>query len=343
MALTPSPDGLGDNVLVQVLPQPNQPDWEPLFNKMFDSGKIPQKWNDMPQEYRDKQMELIKAHDAAAAAAAQKNGLKPPESLYHADMECISTPANGRSTSWVRFRISFNSLTTKLETGTAGQAPGTHWYHAHKHGSTSLHIHNGLAGAFIIESSHDGATTTSSGDSMDGETITGTTRRFIVFQQFDTSQNLERPRNPKGGGPPGQGKGIKQVLINGKLTPTITMAPGEVQLWRMVNATAGNSPGKLTRTTCSRLRDSPSNKRQRTACSSAQTITTINRSPLPTKMCLAGSRWRAGIALTYSFRRRQKPAHTCIPFKGRRNGYVFRQCHGAPVPSPAGRFPPPGP
>src|SRR6185295_18123611 len=43
-----SPDGLGDNVLVQVLPQVNQPDWTSTFNTIFNSGKIPQRWNDMP-------------------------------------------------------------------------------------------------------------------------------------------------------------------------------------------------------------------------------------------------------------------------------------------------------
>ncbi|PYU25247.1 MAG: hypothetical protein DMG30_05955, partial [Acidobacteria bacterium] len=32
-----------------------------------------------------------------------------------------------------------------------GQAPGTHWYHSHKHGSTSVNLFNGLAGALIIE------------------------------------------------------------------------------------------------------------------------------------------------------------------------------------------------
>ena len=32
-----------------------------------------------------------------------------------------------------------------------GQAPGTHWYHAHKHGSTALNVTNGMAGALIIE------------------------------------------------------------------------------------------------------------------------------------------------------------------------------------------------
>ena len=39
-----------------------------------------------------------------------------------------------------------------------GQAPGTHWYHAHKHGSTALNVANSMTGAFIIEgASYDGA------------------------------------------------------------------------------------------------------------------------------------------------------------------------------------------
>ena len=36
-----------------------------------------------------------------------------------------------------------------------GQSPGTHWYHAHKHGSTALNLANGLAGALIIEGDYD--------------------------------------------------------------------------------------------------------------------------------------------------------------------------------------------
>ena len=36
-----------------------------------------------------------------------------------------------------------------------GQAPGTHWYHAHKHGSTALNLANGMAGALIIEGDYD--------------------------------------------------------------------------------------------------------------------------------------------------------------------------------------------
>ena len=250
-----SPDGLGDNVLVQVLPQVNQPDWSGTFNTIFNSGKIPPRWIDMPDDYQTKQMDMIQQHDAEAAAQAAKNKLPPPQSLYEADQKMI---AAGQ---WPQYLMGafpnffqvpdYDTATGKFNSGgngyNAGQAPGTHWYHAHKHGSTSLHILNGLAGAIIIESSHEGGYDHvirrfyGWGDSY------GDHEKIIVFQEFEnTGQNLEKAKNPKGGGPPGQGKGSKQVLVNGKLTPTITMQPGEVQLWRLINATDGNNPGKLT-------------------------------------------------------------------------------------------------
>ena len=33
-----------------------------------------------------------------------------------------------------------------------GQAPGTHWYHAHKHGSTAINISNGMTGVEQVQS-----------------------------------------------------------------------------------------------------------------------------------------------------------------------------------------------
>src|SRR5262249_28716488 len=116
--------------------------------------------------------------------------------------------------------------------------PGTHWYHAHKHGSTSLHMRNGLAGAFIIESAREGGYDHfirrfyGWGDQYSDH------EKIFVFQQYDPTQNLERPGQ-------GQGKGSKQTLVNGQLKPTITMRPGEVQLWRFVNATEGNLSGGI--------------------------------------------------------------------------------------------------
>lgn len=243
------PDGLGDNVLVQVMPQLN-PD-SSTFDQIFDSGKIPQKWADLPRAYRTQQMELIKAYDRDAAAAAAKNKLLPPDSLYHANMRMIDAG------DWPQYLMGafpnffhipdYDKCKSANPACKAGQAPGTHWYHAHKHGSTSLHIRNGLAGALIIESSQEGGYDHvirkfyGWGDSY------GKHEKILVFQQYDTTQNLERsPR--AAGGPPNPGVGTAQVLINGKLTPTIAMQPGEVQLWRLINATQGNGPGIIKNT-----------------------------------------------------------------------------------------------
>jgi FtsP/CotA-like multicopper oxidase with cupredoxin domain len=239
------PDGLGDNVLVQVIPQPNQKDWLPTFTKIFNSGKVPQEWKDMPENYRDEQMDLIKKYDDASSIAAKKNGLLPPGSLYEANKRMIDAgewpqyimgafPNFFTIPDYDKTPGAFNSGGNGYK---AGQAPGTHWYHAHKHGSTSLHILNGLAGAFIIESSKEGGYDHVIRKFYNWGDTYGEHEKILVFQQYDPNQNLERP----GAG----GKGIKQVLVNAKLTPTITMKAGDVQLWRLVNATVGNKAGVI--------------------------------------------------------------------------------------------------
>jgi FtsP/CotA-like multicopper oxidase with cupredoxin domain len=108
-----------------------------------------------------------------------------------------------------------------------GQAPGTHWYHSHKHGSTSINLFNGLEGALIIEDNsptgYDGALKgyySKQGQKLD--------QFVLVLQQITDTINM-LVTNASGGPPP--------VLVNGQLTPTITMQPGQIQLWRCINAT----------------------------------------------------------------------------------------------------------
>ncbi len=106
-----------------------------------------------------------------------------------------------------------------------GQAPGTHWYHAHKHGSVALQLLNGMAGAFIIEGEFD--------DQLEA-LMPGLrkTEKVLVIQQLGDNITVE-PGPPiytcAGGNP--------LPLVNGQLQPTITMQPGEIQRWRMINAT----------------------------------------------------------------------------------------------------------
>jgi FtsP/CotA-like multicopper oxidase with cupredoxin domain len=105
-----------------------------------------------------------------------------------------------------------------------GQAPGTHWYHAHKHGSTDINVSDGMTGAFIIEGEYDDVLNgyyAAGGAGNQG----GLTQQVMVFQQLTT---VPRILSSTGGG-------AAAVAVNGRRQPVVTMKPNEVQLWRMVN------------------------------------------------------------------------------------------------------------
>lgn len=104
------------------------------------------------------------------------------------------------------------------------QAPGTHWYHAHKHGSTALHVLNGQVGTFKIKGEFDEALEKffQSSEGGGAELVD----RLMVVQQLQEKQ-------------PGLG-GVDQsgaVLVNGLANPIVKMAKGEIQRWRFVGAT----------------------------------------------------------------------------------------------------------
>jgi FtsP/CotA-like multicopper oxidase with cupredoxin domain len=101
-----------------------------------------------------------------------------------------------------------------------GQAPGTHWYHAHKHGSTALNLANGMAGALIIEGDYD-----------DKLKPFFTKQRVLVLQQFGAVLSLLRAK--------GAAQASDLVFVNGQFTPVVQMNPNEMQLWRIVNACHG--------------------------------------------------------------------------------------------------------
>jgi FtsP/CotA-like multicopper oxidase with cupredoxin domain len=121
-----------------------------------------------------------------------------------------------------------------------GQSPGTHWYHAHKHGSTAIDVANGMVGAFIIEGKYDDDLNTFYGPGWTR------TQPVMVINQLGVSPNLMRSA---GAGAGQQDKG-PDFTVNGQSRPVVGMAPGEVQLWRIVNASgrsgaylAGFPPG----------------------------------------------------------------------------------------------------
>lgn len=102
------------------------------------------------------------------------------------------------------------------------QAPGTHWYHAHKHGSTALHVLNGQVGTFEVRGEFDNSLEAYF-KNKGGGTLTD---RLLVVQQLQERQ-------------PGLG-GVDQtgsVLVNGQANPIVRMKRGEIQRWRFVGAT----------------------------------------------------------------------------------------------------------
>jgi FtsP/CotA-like multicopper oxidase with cupredoxin domain len=97
--------------------------------------------------------------------------------------------------------------------------PGTYFYHAHYHGSVAMQVASGMSGCLIIE-----------GEVDDIPEIRMAAERVLLVQSQSVGPDgtcedyavLERP------GP---------TYVNAQLMPVLTMDPGEVQRWRLVNAT----------------------------------------------------------------------------------------------------------
>jgi FtsP/CotA-like multicopper oxidase with cupredoxin domain len=209
-----TPDGLGDNVLLQLRPNltVNEPSVRDDFQKIFDSGP-PAKWNDLPEHWRKRQEMLLQEYDKTA-------DLPPENQLWPPTKKRIDAGL------WPQYQIGAYpfcyDLTKYTENGRyqMGQCPGTHWYHAHKHGSTAINVMNGMVGAFVIEGGYD-----------DALNLRDTEKVLVLHAVADT------PNMARGNIPAGNFYTQPSLYVNGQLNPTITMRPGEIQLWRMVNAT----------------------------------------------------------------------------------------------------------
>ena len=115
----------------------------------------PNSWNDLPPTWVAMQTDLLKKYDRDPdivrklwpADQAQIAVGAWPQYYIGATPYCFRLPAIVPSTHTM----------DGMRTLVMGQAPGTHWYHAHKHGSTAIDVSNGMAGAFIIEGDYDDA------------------------------------------------------------------------------------------------------------------------------------------------------------------------------------------
>lgn len=242
-----SPNAFSDNVLVEIVPDlhATADDCQPWFPLACQDYPNPQAWKHLGAE-STRSFDALKKHHQARLALLDKQQPEKNDPTLHARQAaqnlyleqygefpqywagcfpyCIRPPKYVPPV--VPPPTSCPPQPEPKPKYVMGQAPGTHWYHAHKHGSTSIQVYNGMAGALIIQGDYD--TTLKN-------TMPGVKEKVLVLQQFQVQTNRERT-----GGAGGAGNGPANnvgSLVNGQLQPKITMYPGEVQWWRIINAT----------------------------------------------------------------------------------------------------------
>lgn len=136
--------------------------------------------------------------------------LYPPKP---ADAPAVEHSAHGTSG-----EVAFGQFQYAINQFPWNQPEGSHWYHPHKHGSASVQIANGLAGALLIEGPFD--------DELRKYYDPATGDKVMVIQSVAEVAPLFNPAAGPG-----------QILVNGQVKPKITIKPGEIQRWRFINAT----------------------------------------------------------------------------------------------------------
>jgi FtsP/CotA-like multicopper oxidase with cupredoxin domain len=113
------------------------------------------------------------------------------------------------------------------------QPPGLYWYHTHPHGESHQQVLDGMSGAIVIEGIDRYVPELRTlrervlvlrGRDMADDPQAASLRRTVAMSNTRCGQNTEDPE--------------RVLTINGEVRPQITIAPGERQFWRLVNASA---------------------------------------------------------------------------------------------------------
>ena len=107
---------------------------------------------------------------------------------------------------------------------------GTYWYHPHPDHRTGFAIGKGLFGGIIVRAADDPLPA-----SIPDRLIILSDNRFLHDGSFD----FPDPASHHGGIDEENGREGPVLFVNGHVMPTLTIRSGEVQRWRVVNASAG--------------------------------------------------------------------------------------------------------
>jgi FtsP/CotA-like multicopper oxidase with cupredoxin domain len=106
---------------------------------------------------------------------------------------------------------------------------GTYWYHPHPHHVTGAQVAKGLYGAIVVRADDDPLPRT-----LTEKLIVLADNRF----KDDGSVDLPDPASVQGRIDQENGREGNIAFVNGEIRPTIGIRSGEVQRWRIVNASA---------------------------------------------------------------------------------------------------------
>jgi FtsP/CotA-like multicopper oxidase with cupredoxin domain len=113
-----------------------------------------------------------------------------------------------------------------VQSGTAG----TYWYHPHPHHHTGQQVARGLYGGIIVRADDDPLPA-----SLTERLLILSDNRFLA----DGSLDLPDPHSQRGRLDFENGREGGVLFVNGEIMPTLTIRSGEVQRWRVINASAG--------------------------------------------------------------------------------------------------------
>ncbi len=107
---------------------------------------------------------------------------------------------------------------------------GTYWYHPHPNHATGIQVARGLYGAVIVRAANDPLPAT-------------LTEKVLILSdnRFHPDGSLDIPdrHSPQGRTDFENGREGEALLVNGEVMPTLSIRSGEVQRWRVINASAG--------------------------------------------------------------------------------------------------------
>jgi len=112
-------------------------------------------------------------------------------------------------------------------------APGLYWYHTHPHGESHRQVLDGMSGALVIEGVESYVPVLARlpervlvvrGRSLEADPQSAELKRRVEFGAYTCGGKLESP--------------TEVFSVNGSVRPSIEIAPGERQFWRIVNASA---------------------------------------------------------------------------------------------------------